>query len=268
MDNGIRVWYCRGELVHVHDIEELYQVGWKPSGTEPCKSSSFSRNAVVLLTIVYSSRVAFPNAIPAAPEPSPAAIAYLAGKKSRSPAATTGPASGTTTPIKQAYRPPGARGLAAPSIFRREDEGGSPSQTPTPSRGQTPNPGQQDHRAGMGRGGRYVPGAQRHSPSPGPHGPPGAGGPGGDKDKEKRKRNKGAKTANGTSTPITNGGGSGAGTPVVESLPPPPPPPPVPTAEETADQAALQKKIRNLNKKVRVFHRSSSGAIEADVICV
>ena len=70
-----------------------------------------------------------------------------------------------------AYRPPGARGLAAPPIFKREDEGGvlhsASNGSFTPPRGYSrgPVPGayanvhshsEQNGRAGGGRGGRRV----------------------------------------------------------------------------------------------------------------
>ena len=146
-----------------------------------------------------------------------------------------------------AYRPPGARGLATPSIFKREDEGGAPRM---PTNGTSTPPGRYSRSPGppgaQQNGKRHVPGAAppSHSPSPGP-----------DADKKTRKRNKGAKKdgkegGEGADTPKANGNGKG---PAEPKIPPPEIVVPVeepatPVLDGSLDPAA--KKIRNLNKKV------------------
>ncbi|PWN51564.1 translation initiation factor eIF-2A [Violaceomyces palustris] len=101
VENGVKIWHCTGELIHVDMIDELYQAGWRPS--------------------LNAGLSTFPSVIPKAPSPSPAAAAYLATK-----AANKKPAG--------AYRPPGARGQNTPDIFKRVDEGGSADSTPNLSR--------------------------------------------------------------------------------------------------------------------------------------
>ena len=81
-----------------------------------------------------------------------------------------------------AYRPPGARGLATPAIFKREDEGG-PTGNHTPPRAYSRSPANgtpNGHHNGNGlqNGRRHVPGAAPKNP------PPGA--TEGDKDAERR----------------------------------------------------------------------------------
>ena len=127
VDNGIKIWHCSSHsLIHSLAVEEMYQTGWRP--------------------IPLDQVPPFPPAIPAAPAPSANAVAALANGKTATPSKPAG-----------AYRPPGARGLATPSIFKREDEGGTAHMqsngvgSPSPSRGY---------------GNRSVPGA----PSPGPNG--------------------------------------------------------------------------------------------------
>src|SRR5690606_7751484 len=96
VDNGVKIWHCTGPLVHIQATEELYQASWRPTPVEGVPP--------------------FPQAIPPAPAPAPSVKAYNEsneGKKSATPAKPAG-----------AYRPPGARGLATPAIFKREDEGG------------------------------------------------------------------------------------------------------------------------------------------------
>ncbi|TPX26583.1 hypothetical protein DIZ76_012045 [Coccidioides immitis] len=91
VDNGVRIWHVGGGLMYNEDMNELYDVHWRPQ-----------------------SSVSHPleNPLHPMPNPHPSALAYLANKK---------------TPSKPvgAYRPPGARGQSAPMTFRREDEGGA-----------------------------------------------------------------------------------------------------------------------------------------------
>jgi translation initiation factor 2A len=144
VDNGVKIWWCTGQLLHVQMTDELYQATWRP----------VARNAVPQ----------FPNNIPPAPAPSSSTQALPIKAPASKPAG--------------AYRPPGALGRAAPSIFKREDEtGGSGAQTPprgvpgsmgyndnnTNDSGRgTPNGygrGRGDTPRGRGQGGRQVPGA-------------------------------------------------------------------------------------------------------------
>ena len=128
VENGVKVWHCTGELIHVDMIDELYQAGWRPS--------------------LNAGLSTFPKEIPKAPAPSPTAAAYLATK-----AATKRP-TGT-------YRPPGARGQGTPDIFKRVDEGGSgldssPAKVPGASNGTYQAPGRNTKRS--------VPGAPGAAP--------------------------------------------------------------------------------------------------------
>ncbi|KAL5636256.1 hypothetical protein ACGC1H_004913 [Rhizoctonia solani] len=183
VDNGVKIWHCTGPLVHVQLEEELYQVAWQPlpAGTAP----------------------AFAQTLPQAPAPT-SSVALLAPAK---PAAAK-PAG--------AYRPPGARGLATPSIFKREDEGGAAYVSSNGTSTNHPQP----YRPGRGGGPRHVPGAPSPGPSPSPK--PGQGKKKGKKDKEKQ-----------------------------EVVVPEPEPEPAPAAPAEPDPAA--KKIRNLSKKLKAI---------------
>ncbi|KAL4987030.1 eukaryotic translation initiation factor eIF2A-domain-containing protein [Aspergillus falconensis] len=91
VDNGIRLWHVSGALLYNEDINELYDVFWRPQST-----------------------IQHPLGDPFNPLPAPhaSAVAYLSTKKA---------------PVKPAgaYRPPGARGQSTPLAFRREDQGGA-----------------------------------------------------------------------------------------------------------------------------------------------
>ncbi|CAE6446137.1 unnamed protein product [Rhizoctonia solani] len=180
VDNGVKIWHCTGPLIHVQLEEELYQVSWQPIPT--------------------GAVTAFPQNLPAAPAPTPS-VTLLAPAK---PAAAK-PAG--------AYRPPGARGLAAPSIYKREDEGGAAHVL---SNG-TPTNHPQPYRPGGRGGARHVPGA---APAPSPSPKPGQG-------KKKGKKEKPE---------------------VVVPEPEPEPAPPAP-----AEPDPVIKKIRNLSKKLKAI---------------
>ncbi|KZT18898.1 translation initiation factor eIF-2A [Neolentinus lepideus HHB14362 ss-1] len=215
VDNGIKIWHCSGPLMHVQMIEELYQASSRPTPIDSVPT--------------------FPQVVPPAPAPGPS-VASLASVEKPTP----------TKPLG-AYRPPGARGLATPAIYKREDEGGLPSSgQSTPSRGysRSPAPGAHDQRNGR----RHVPGAA-HSPSPGP-----------DSDKKasnkKRKGAKGGKKEDGAATLPVNGSEERVEPPSIDlqvngvsvdetSVPP------TPGADGSLDPAA--KKIRNLNKKLKAI---------------
>ncbi|CEL54542.1 Eukaryotic translation initiation factor 2A OS=Schizosaccharomyces pombe (strain 972 / ATCC 24843) GN=SPBC4B4,04 PE=3 SV=1 [Rhizoctonia solani AG-1 IB] len=184
VDNGVKIWHCTGPLIHVQLEEELYQVSWQP--------------------IPAGTAAPFGQTLPVAPAPTPS-VALLAPAKQ----AAAKPAG--------AYRPPGARGLATPSIFKREDEGGAAYVS---SNGTTNHP--QPHRPnGRGGGPRHVPGAPSPAPSPSPKPGHGQGKKKGKKDKDK-----------------------------VEAVVPEPEPEP---AAAPAEPDPTVKKIRNLNKKLKAI---------------
>ncbi|EEA19632.1 hypothetical protein TMatcc_009769 [Talaromyces marneffei ATCC 18224] len=91
VDNGVRIWHVTGALQYNEDMNELYQVCWRPQG-----------------------QVEQPLGDPFHPLPTPhaSALDYLAKKKVPS------------KPVG-AYRPPGARGQTTSLAFKREDEGGA-----------------------------------------------------------------------------------------------------------------------------------------------
>ena len=91
VDNGVRIWHLGGGLMYNEEMQELYNVTWRPQ-----------------------SPLLHPLENPLHPMPAPhvSALAYLGTVK---------------TPSKPAgaYRPPGARGTLTPLAFKREDEGGA-----------------------------------------------------------------------------------------------------------------------------------------------
>jgi len=91
VDNGIKIWHVSGPLMYNEDMVELYHVVWRPQDTD---------------------KVAGGDPLNPVPTPHASAATYLGTVK---------------TPSKPAgaYRPPGARGLATPLHFKREDEGGA-----------------------------------------------------------------------------------------------------------------------------------------------
>jgi len=91
VENGIRIWHVSGSVMYNEDMNELYQVNWRP---EPLSQHPLG------------------NPLSKVPAPHPSAMKYLETVK---------------TPSKPvgAYRPPGARGSATPLAFKREDEGGA-----------------------------------------------------------------------------------------------------------------------------------------------
>lgn len=160
VDNGVKIWHCTGPLIHVQLTEELYQASWRPTPVENVAQ--------------------FGATIPPAPAPSET-VRQMAAEQKPTPSKPAG-----------AYRPPGARGLATPSIFKREDEGGPTSNggvsgTATPPRynrspvpgapgyGQGQHPHQQNgqanghhhnHNGGQQGGRRHVPGASNSNNNP------------------------------------------------------------------------------------------------------
>ncbi|WVR03690.1 hypothetical protein IAU60_000685 [Kwoniella sp. DSM 27419] len=134
VDNGVKIWWCGGQLLHIQPQEELYQASFAPGLSKDVQP--------------------FPAVIPAAPEANPS-VALYRPKGDVSNGADAKPAG--------AYRPPGARGsLASDAYSRRDDDGpssGSGTSTPTPMfRGGKP-------------AGRYVPGAPPPGSAPKEQGP-------------------------------------------------------------------------------------------------
>lgn len=150
-----------------------------------------------------------------------------------------------------AYRPPGARGLATPSIFKREDEGGV---SHSPSNGTSPAPSRTGTPASAGRyanGQTYVPGGGPGRQRVVPGAPP----PGSPQDDPRKQNNK--KKGKGKKDTGYGEGANGVETVKVEAPPPPAavveipvvvPVPVIAEVETGLDPAA--KKIRNLSKKV------------------
>lgn len=91
VDNGVRIWHAGGGLMYNQELQELYQVTWRPQSSAACNDE---------------------NALHPVPTPHVSALNYLEAIK---------------TPSKPAgaYRPPGARGQLTPLAFKREDEGGA-----------------------------------------------------------------------------------------------------------------------------------------------
>ncbi|KAG6827789.1 hypothetical protein H0H87_003622, partial [Tephrocybe sp. NHM501043] len=233
VDNGVKIWHCTGPLLHVQPGEELYQVAWRPTPVD--------------------STPPFGQHIPNAPAPSPSVLHHAAIAKP------------TPTKPAGAYRPPGARGLATPSIFKREDEGGaarvptngtstpprvynnrSPHHLPPgaapPANGQVNGNGYHSHNGHGGR--RQVPGAPPNAGSPGPDGEKK-----GPARKRKGKKDIAAEEGSGVDSRQV----SGTNTPVVqqdlvvETLLSPV----TPGLDSSLDPAA--KKARNLNKKLKAI---------------
>jgi translation initiation factor 2A len=59
VDNGVKIWWCAGQLLHIHLQEELYSATFQPS--------------------LLKNTPSFPSVLPAAPEPN-ASVALNRGK--------------------------------------------------------------------------------------------------------------------------------------------------------------------------------------------
>ncbi|KAH7325078.1 eukaryotic translation initiation factor eIF2A-domain-containing protein [Stachybotrys elegans] len=167
VDNGVKLWHVGGTLMYNVDMVELYQVVWRP---------------------VPPENTAGGDPLTPVPPPHASAAAYLGTVK---------------TPSKPAgaYRPPGARGLATPLHFKREDEGGAAHRV---SNG-TPNVSAN----GFGRVRRGVPGAELADSGPQARTVPGAEPTGEDgAKKNKKKRNKKTNQGEGRPEGEPSGGAS------------------------------------------------------------
>jgi len=240
VDNGIKVWHCSGMLMHVQACDELYQVSWRPAPVD--------------------NAPAFGQVLPPPPTPSESVKNLEAGQKA--------------TPSKPAgaYRPPGARGLATPAIFKREDEGGAlrvpTNGTSTPPRvynrspvppGTAPNGngvnGHHHQHNGNGGGRRQVPGAAQNQGSAG----------GADNDRKNARKRKGKKDAEKVDSSKETAQQEKGDAPELEQqgdrkvngrdqqAPEEVLSPASPGADGSLDPTA--KKVRNLNKKVCALFR-------------
>lgn len=124
VDNGVKLWHVTGSIMYNEDMVELYNVTWRPQPIE---------------------KVAGGDPLQPVPVAHASAATYLGTVK---------------TPSKPAgaYRPPGARGLATPLHFKREDEGGAAHIVSNGTQNVGPN--------GFGRQRRAVPGAEPLESSP------------------------------------------------------------------------------------------------------
>ncbi|CCJ28474.1 unnamed protein product [Pneumocystis jirovecii] len=86
VDNGIKIWHYTGTLMYSEEINELYQVLWRPQDPE-----------------IYPLRSSL------SPAPKPHSSASLIASK-------------TPTKPVGAYRPPHARSTSTPEEYKREDE--------------------------------------------------------------------------------------------------------------------------------------------------
>lgn len=162
VDNGVRLWHVGGSVMYNEDMVELYHILWRPMAPES---------------------VAGGDPLTPVPTPHASGTAYLGTVK---------------TPSKPvgAYRPPGARGLATPLHFKREDEGGAAHVVSNGSQNIGPN-------GFGGRARRGVPGAEPvDTPA---RTVPGAD-PASDGANKKNKKKRGKKTGQGEPEP--SGGAS------------------------------------------------------------
>ncbi|GLB35631.1 putative functions in the early steps of protein synthesis of a small number of specific mRNAs [Lyophyllum shimeji] len=235
VDNGVKIWHCSGPLLHIQTADELYQVAWRPTPVEAVPP--------------------FGQHVPPAPAPSESVRNYAALQKP-APAKPAG-----------AYRPPGARGLATPAIFKREDEGGAPrlptNGASTPPRGynRSPHPpgaappnGQQNGYYGHGQNGSRD-GGRRQVPGAAPRGQGASPGPEADRKGAARKR-KGKKEGGqeALEVAVDSRQVSGTSTPAVQELAVAvDAASPVTPGPDTGALDPVAKKVRNLNKKLKAI---------------
>jgi translation initiation factor 2A len=169
VDNGVKLWHVTGGLVYNEDMIELYTVLWRPATEENIEGG---------------------DPLTSVPAAHPSAAAFLSNVK---------------TPSKPAgaYRPPGARGLATPLHFKREDEGGAAHIVSNGTQNVNTN--------GFGRPRRGVPGAElAEGNAQGGRSVPGAEpvNEDGSAKKNKKKRSKKNNQPDGKLEPEPNGGAS------------------------------------------------------------
>lgn len=223
VDNCVKIWYCTGQLLHVQLLDELYQASWRP--------------------IPVDSVGPFPQVIPPAPMANASVALFIAGSKPV-PAKPVG-----------AYRPPGARGSDASSIYQRGDsEPGSGTTTPARPYNRSPGPGANGYGSQSGRGrGRYVPGAPTSPPTSSREG--GQGGQGGNKKvRTKRKQEANGKKEENVA-PVNGGNGAATADASAEQAPDASAATNV-NGDLVVDGSTLDpvsKKIRNLKKKLKAI---------------
>jgi len=207
VDNGIKIWYLLGQLVHAQECEELYQASWRPALPDAVPP--------------------FPSVIPPAPAPSAQATA-------------ASPKPSLTRP-SGAYRPPGARGQSASLVYSRGEDGGSPMGTPRGSGTATPTrQGRSLVSASNTQGRGHVPGAHTSPPNTDSAKPRKRKGPK-EKGEDGRRRNGGPQLESpAVAAPVSKVNSSEPAT-NEDSIPPT-------SGVESLD--AVQKKVRNLSKKV------------------
>ncbi|KAL7958484.1 eukaryotic translation initiation factor eIF2A domain-containing protein [Trichoderma compactum] len=118
VDNGVKLWHVTGGLMYNEDMVELYSVLWRPAD----EASIEGGDPLSSIPAAHASAATFLSTVKAPSKP--------AG----------------------AYRPPGARGLATPLHFKREDEGGAAHVVSNGTQNVSAN--------GFGRARRAVPGAE------------------------------------------------------------------------------------------------------------
>lgn len=227
VDNGIKIWHCTGPLVHIQLIDELYQASWRPAFIDAVPQ--------------------FPQNIPPAPAPSPSVQEHASVAK--------------PAPVRAAvaYRPPGARGLEASSAYKRDEGAPSGSSTPNGRYSRSPAPGRQRTR-------RHVPGAPTspspiRSPEPEKRGRKGKGKK--DKDGSKKEPKEPATPASPNGRPsleiqVNGKASNGATSPTNGSVPQTP-------GAEGSNLDPIAKKVRNLNKKVRLLSLQCAPLYEVDI---
>lgn len=215
VENGVRIWHCTGNLIHVDMIDELYQAGWRPGFKTATDAGA-------------REPPAFPDALPTPPAPSPSAKEWL-DKVAAKPQKPTG-----------AYRPPGARGAAASEAYKRDEDGNIMSSSPART-----VPGSNGHAARGGR--RNVPGASSSRGNSQP-GTPAPGTPTGPKGKKGGAGGSGGSKRSGTSTP--NEAPQPAAPSAEQQAPAS-----SGAAEVggNAEAGALDKRLRNLTKKLKAI---------------
>lgn len=225
VDNGVRIWHCTGNLIHVEMINDLYQASWRP-----------------MLPEIALQKYPFPAAIPSAPTPSAAAESAIEANKAKAEKKAMG-----------AYRPPGARGTPVSDAFSKRYED---SMSASPSNGSAYVPPGAARNKMQGGGRKSVPGAA-------PTGPKNAGNNNEQRGSRGKKTNGQQQARSGSSTPIgprtdfTEEVQSGTATPINMAAE-------VGGANVEGDATAsgnggisapgaIDKKVRNLNKKLKAI---------------
>lgn len=229
VDNGVRIWHCTGNLIHVEMINDLYQASWRP-----------------MLPEVALQKYPFPAMIPGAPTPSAAAQSAIEANKAKAERKAMG-----------AYRPPGARGTPVSDAFSKRYED---SMSASPSNGSAYVPPGAARNKMQGGGRKSVPGAA-------PTGPKNASNNNGEQrgsrgkkangQQQQHQSHSGSSTPTGPRTNFAEEVQSGTATPINMAAE-------VGGANVEGDNSAsgngnaaapgaIDKKVRNLNKKLKAI---------------